>query len=132
MNTRRALKLSCGAVAAVAAVAGFITVQAWYYQLHLGRALDIDLGFTHGSPYVRCGESEIEVFTIHPVQPAGVFAQAGFTSGDIVVGMSITQFYRNLHEGRGEEVAVSVVDGGDGPALIERRVRLIRFRVPRT
>jgi hypothetical protein len=130
MNTRRAIKIACGIVAALASVAGLITMQAWYYQLHVGRALDTDLGFTHGSPYVRCGENEREVFTIHSVQPAGVFAQAGFNNGDIVVGMSITQFYRTLHHGRGKEVSVSVVDGGDGAALSERRVRHLRFRVP--
>jgi hypothetical protein len=130
MITRRAIKIACGIVAALVAVAVFVTAQAWYYQLHVGRALDTDLGFTHGSPYVRCGESEREVFTIHSVQPDGVFAQAGFTNGDIVVGMSITQFYRTLHHRRGEEVTVSVVDGGDGPALSERRVRQLRFRVP--
>ena len=130
MITRRALKIACGIVAALVAVAVFTTAQAWYYQSHVGRALGTELGFTHGSPYVRCGQSEREVFTIHSVEPAGVFAQAGFTDGDIVVGMSITQFYRTLHHRRGEEVTVSVVDGGDGPALSERRVRQLRFTVP--
>jgi len=130
MTTRRAIKIVCGGVAAFVAVAVFITVQTCYYQLHVGSTLAADLGFTHGSPYVRCGDGEREVFTIHSVQPGGVFAQAGFTNGDIVVGMSITQLYRTLHRRRGGEVTVSVVDGGDGPALSERRVRQLRFRVP--
>ena len=99
-------------------------------MIHVGRMLEVDLGFRHGSPYVRCGESEREVFTIEVVQPGGVLDRAGFQNSDIVVGMSITGLYRTLHRERGGEVTVPVVDGGDGPALSERRVRQIRFRVP--
>lgn len=124
------LKIALAGIGFLVAVVVFITVQEWYYQLDIGGSLDADMGFTHGSPYVQCGTTRREVFTIHSVQPGGVFAQAGFTNGDIVVGMSITQLYRTLHRGRGGEVTVSVVDGGDGPALRERRVRQLRFRVP--
>ena len=124
------IKVAGVGVGALAVFAVSILIQAWYYQIHIGRLLDADLCFSHGSPYVRCGGSEREVFTIDSVQLGGVLDRAGFQSGDIVVGMSITGLYRTLHRGRGGEVTVPVVDGGDGPALSERRVRQIRFRVP--
>jgi hypothetical protein len=125
------LKITFAALFILVAVVVVCSVQTWYYQVQLGPSLNADFGFTHGSPYVRCGTTKREVFAIHSVQPDGVFALAGFTRGDIVVGMSITQFYRTLHRGRGGEVTVSVVDGGDGPALSERRVRQLRFQVPK-
>jgi hypothetical protein len=124
------IKVAGVVVGVFAGIAVFISVQVWYYQVHVGRLLDVDLGFSLGSPYVRCGEIEHEVSTIESVQPGGVLDSAGFQNGDIVVGMSITGLYRALHRGRGGEVTVPVVDGGDGPALSERRVRQIRFRVP--
>lgn len=116
----------------VAAAMGLFLAHMWYYQRHLGRPLNTQLGFTHGSPYVQCGEEWREVITIHSVEADGVFAHTGFTVGDIIVEPDgSSELYRTLHEGRGGEVMVSVVDGGDGPPLSERRVRRLRFRVPR-
>jgi hypothetical protein len=107
--------------------------QMWFYQERVGGQLRSELGFEHGSPYVRCGGiTRREVFTIESVRSGGVFERAGFHNGDIVVGMSITEFYRVLQSKRGDDVMISVVDGGDGPALSERPVRQIRFRVPET
>lgn len=130
MTSHRTKQVAYGIVTVGGAVVVFLMVQCWYYQAHIGRKLGVDLGFKHGSPLVRCGDKDQEVFTIDSVLPGGVFAQAGFTDGDIVVGLSITQFYRILHKQRGRELTVSVVDGGDGPTLNERQVRPLRFRVP--
>jgi hypothetical protein len=127
---KRMLKIAAALFGALLLLVVFIAAQAWYYQIHIGQSLDTELGFTHGSPYIRCGDTLREVLTIHSVQPGGVFERAGFHSGDIVVGVGITAFYRTLHHGRGGELTVSVVDGDDGPSLSERRIRQIRFKVP--
>ena len=118
-----------GLAAAFLVFALYVTSQAELYQSKLGHALERDLGFAHGSPYVRLGEHREEVFTLHPV-PGGLLASAGARSGDIVRDFSITGFYKHLHQNRGAEVSVLVMDGGNGPPADLRAVRRIFFRVP--
>ena len=60
MNT--GLKIALSGFGALVAVSVFMMAQAWYYQAHIGRTLDTELGFTHGSPYVRCGTEKREDF----------------------------------------------------------------------
>jgi hypothetical protein len=108
----------------------YIIVEAFYYQEHLGKLLERDLGFRHGSPYVRCSGSACEVLTLEAITPGRIFDQAGFREGDIVKGLSITGFFKLLHKNRGKVVTVCVIDGGDGPPLEERPERLITFSVP--
>jgi hypothetical protein len=115
--------------AAFVGFAWYVTSQAELYQTTLGPALERELGFAHGSPYVRLGEQREEVFTLHPV-PGGVLAAAGLRSGDIVRNFGITGFYKHLHQNRGAEVTVLVMDGGNGPPADQRAVRKIVFRVP--
>lgn len=117
------------AIGSLAALVGiiYVTAEMFYY---LGKPLEDDLGFRHGSPYLRCGDSIQEVFTIEAIVPGGIFDQAGIRDGDIVMGPSITGFYKLLHRNRGKEVTVHVVDGGDGPSLDDRPQRRIAFVVP--
>lgn len=121
--------LIVGALAILVA-ATTIMARGLYYQDRIGRELSRNLGFTHGSPYVRCGDRDREVFAIESVEPGGAFDRAGFRDGDIVVGTDITGLYRELHRNRGREVTVSVVEGGDGPPLAERPVRKLCLAVP--
>ena len=103
--------------------------QAHYYQSTLGSQLERELGFTHGSPYLRLGDDSREVFTLHPT-PGGVLADAGIRDGDIVLGHTITNFYRLLHERRGSSVTVRVTDGGNGPPIAQRPIRSVTFSIP--
>ena len=123
-----------GAVALLVLLFGgwvaWVMFEMVYYQAAVGASLNRGLGFTHGSPYVRCGGEVTEVFTIESVTAGGVFDRAGFRQGDIVRGRSITEFYKLLHRSRGREVTIEVVDGGDGPPLDQRPPRRITFTVP--
>lgn len=109
---------------------GWVMLEVFYYQGVVGFALNRELGFAHGSPYVQCGGETTEVFTIESVTPGGVFDRAGFREGDIVRGLSFTEFYKLLHRSRGREVTIEVVDGGDGPSLDRRPSWHISFTVP--
>ncbi len=119
-----------GAIGVLLLAVAVICARHLFYQDFIGAGLNSELGFTHGSPYVRCGDREQEVFTIESVAPGGAFDRAGFCDGDIVVGTDITGLYRELHRNRGREVTVSVVEGGDGPPLAERPVRKLCLAVP--
>jgi hypothetical protein len=111
----------------------WIPAVACYWQLYRGIPLEKDLGFSHGSPYVKIENSQwgTEVMTLERIDPSGIFAQAGIKEGDIPLDdLSITEFYRMLERSRGKEVTIMVVPGGDGPALNERLVRTVTFKVP--
>lgn len=93
-------------------------------------ALCRELGFVHGSPYVRIDGKPKEVFTIASVQVGGPFHEAGVTSGDIVVGYQILMFYIGLENARGRNFTFEVVDGGDGPSIDSRTKRSITVDIP--
>jgi hypothetical protein len=123
-----------GAVAFVLFGTGVVYVvgAAFYWQMFIGMPLEQDLGFQHGSPYVQEGGSSgyTEVLAIEAVVPGGVFDRAGFRNGDVVRGMSSNELFQSLHRGRGQQVTIRVVDGGDGPPLDQRPERVIAFEVP--
>ncbi len=52
-------------------------------------------------------------------------------AGDIILGPSISGLYKLLHRGRGSEVRLVVVDGGEGPPLNQRPRRELAVRVPK-
>jgi hypothetical protein len=110
----------------------YVMCAAWYWQTAVGAPLERDLGFWHGTPYIReTGASEARVvLTVESIVPGSVFDQAGFKSGDIVRGLSINGLFQELHRGRGRQVTIRVVDGGDGPPLEQRSERAITFLVP--
>lgn len=120
------------AVTCVACVV-YVLGEAWYWQVSIGEPLERVLGFQCGSPYIRDSASSglQEVLTVESVVPGGVFDRAGFKSGDVVRGLSTNELFQVLHRGRGREVTVRVVQGGDGPALDQRPQRSITFEVPR-
>ena len=103
--------------------------QAHHYQSVVGSVLDRDLGFRHGSPYFIFGDDSFEVFTLHP-QPGGVMSAAGVRDSDIVLGHSITGFYRALHEHRGSTITFRVTDGGDGIPIAQRPIRAVTLQIP--
>src|SRR5688572_2632459 len=123
-----------GAVAFVLFGMGVVYVvgAAFYWQMLIGTPLERELGFQHGSPYVQEDGSswDTEVLTIGSVVPGGVFDRAGFRSGDVVRELSINELFQVLHRGRGQQVTIRVVDGGDGPPLDQRPERVITFEVP--
>ncbi len=104
----------------------------WYWQVLVGEPLERDCGFRIGVPHVRenGSSSPRPVVTIRSIEPAGVFDAAGFDEDDIVKGMTANELFQFLERGRGKQVSLTVVDGGDGPPLDQRQLRLITFVVP--
>jgi hypothetical protein len=104
-----------------------------FYNAH-AKALQEDLGFVHGSPYIRVKWRLLsqEVMTFEQVRPEGPLARAGIREGDIVADKSLwyVGFYRMLEAARGKEVVISVVAGGDGPPLTKRPVRKVSVFIP--
>ncbi|MCG8602484.1 MAG: hypothetical protein MI807_20225 [Verrucomicrobiales bacterium] len=92
--------------------------------------LKSDLGFDHGSPYVTIDDNAQEVFTIESIANEGAFARSGVREGDIVMDVSIREFYDQLEAHRGGTYTFSVVEGGDGPALPNRTMRTISVTIP--
>jgi S1-C subfamily serine protease len=93
-------------------------------------SFQVDLGFMHGSPYIRLGDDVREVFTIEQVVQGGVFDNAGVRPGDIVLSHQILSFYSELNESRGETFQFSVTDGVDGPPIAARSRREIEIFIP--
>jgi hypothetical protein len=112
----------------------YIVCAAWYWQITVGKRLERELGFQHGTPYVREeGSSWLrEVLIVESVVPGGVFDRAGFRRGDVIRGLSINGLFQLLQRGRGHQVTIRVVDGGDRPPLEQRPERAITFDVPAT
>jgi len=101
-----------------------------FYSAHAAQ-LQRDLGFVHGSPYVRLGSFSQEVATIAVVTPGGPFARAGLQSGDILVTpKSSIELYRLLEAARGGIAKIAVVRGGDGPPMDERPINVVEVSVP--
>jgi hypothetical protein len=116
-------------------VLGLGTMIGWgLYQAHLYQGvyapeIEKDLGFTTGSPWVKAGGENVEVFVIQPVA-GGYMGKIGFQDGDIITSHSITEFYKMLYTQRGELVSVDLVDGGGGRPIEDRKVRTLRFHIP--
>jgi hypothetical protein len=123
-----ALAILCSAALVTFAV--YVASEAWRYQIRLGKDLRRDLGFEHATPYIRCGRRTVDVLTVGALVAGGVFDRAGFRVGDIIEGLSITGLYKKLHCGRGSEVRLTVVEGGDGPPLKQRPRRVLAVTVP--
>lgn len=128
-----------GAVLAVAVALPLVISAIWatnvatdsaHWQLKVGRQLERELGFRHGTPYVSEGTSFTEVLSIESVVEGGVFDRAGFHDGDILRRLTVNELFRRLHSGRGERLTFRVVDGGNGRALNQRAERAITFAMP--
>jgi hypothetical protein len=110
--------------------AGYTVWQAQRYQGEIAQELRHALGFSHGSPCLIIEDKEVEeVFTLHP-KSGGIMSQAGVIDGDIVLGFTITDFYRVLQEHRGVTLSFTVTAGGDGSAIENRKVRHISLSIP--
>ena len=137
---RKRAKYTLISVAIAASILSWILVggfvirimrEAYYYQCVLGKPLERELGFEHGSPYIHSGDEFIEVMAFENIKPGGIFDLAGIKKGDIPIDdLSITEFFRMLENARGTEVTITVVSGGDGPPLEERPARKVTFKVP--
>jgi hypothetical protein len=109
----------------------YVAVEAFYYQVCLGPALERDLGFHEGSAYLFfVGRLPHSAVAIQKVVEGGVFARAGFRVGDVLPAMSHTALFKRLHRHRGRVAELTVVDGGEGPPFCERPKRLLKFVVP--
>lgn len=131
---KRLIRFSVSIVVLCAIWVACVAANAWYWQIIIGRPLEQALGFRHGTPYIyETGSSRPrEVLAIETIVPRGVFDQAGLRSGDIVRDLSINGLFQALDRGRRQQVAIRVVDGGDGRPLEQRPVRTFEFRVPDT
>ena len=123
-----------GAIAA--ALVLWVIGQAVYWQVIIGSPMEKELGFTHGSPYVRAGDHNIEVLTFEHVTPSGIVGRAGIQNGYIPISLagethlSISKFYRLLEAARGQTVEIKVVSGGDGDILASRPAQTVTLEIP--
>ncbi len=131
---RNLFRLLLFAVGAGVLFLAFVSVRIYFDTQAYDRyapALQRDLGFDHGSPYIQVGGTRKELMTIEHVTPGGVFDRAGCRSGDIPLDdLSIFGFYRWLEASRGQTVTISVADGGDGLPLHQRPKRRIELGIP--
>jgi hypothetical protein len=104
--------------------------DGWMYQVKAKPALQQDLGFATGSPYINAGGVLVEVLTVEDVVPGGIFDKAGVQKGDIIVDYSLTELYRELEKNRGGSLTIPVVNGGDGPPLRSRPTRNVTIEIP--
>ena len=114
----------------------WIIGQAVYWQVIIGSPIEKELGFTHGSPYVRIGDRAVEVLTFEQVAPSGILGRAGIQNGSIPVSLAgetrlgISKFYRLLEASRGQTVEIKIVPGGDGDIIASRPVQSVTFEMP--
>jgi hypothetical protein len=88
----RALLIIMSALAPAAA--GWLIIEAYYYQTRRRPSLERDLGFQYGTSRGK--------IVIASVTAGGPFSQAGFSVGDVIVDeVTITGFLRNLERARG-------------------------------
>lgn len=120
-----ALVVGCLGLAAVV----LFMFRAWWYQERLGDALRRDLAFRHETPLIMSGSERREVFALYP-EWDGAMARAGVEEGDIVVRMSVTEFYRLAESSRGLAFVFTVVAGGNGIPLRNRERRMVVLSVP--
>lgn len=110
--------------------------QAMYWQVMVGTPIKNELGFTHGSPYVRAGDRTIEVLTFEQVSPSGIVGRAGIQNRSIPVSVAgktrlgCTTLYRILEASRGQTIEIKVVPGGDGEDIAFRPVQSILVEMP--
>jgi hypothetical protein len=118
------------AAAVVLTWAIYIASASYYYQGYLGRDLELELGFHHGTYVPRSGLlGPQRMLAIRDVQPDGVFARAGFRDWDLVP-LSFTGFFKTLHCHRGRTVELTVIEGNSDLPIFERPRRVIQFVVP--
>lgn len=111
------------------------TFEGYYHQAYLARKLYRDLGFVHATNRIPGGDKEL--FISH-LQPEGVFAQAGFQAGDVVLDKnSFTGFFMKLERARGgPPIAITVARSKSAVAYLdptplpERPVLELSVRVP--
>ena len=123
-----------GASFAVFIAAWFVclVLSSLYWQVAVGKTIERELGFQHGTPYIQEAGASYprEVLTIESVTSGGTLDQAGFKNGDVVRGLSINGLLQLLHHNRGKSVIIQVVDGGDGLPLNHRPEREVKLTVP--
>ena len=132
-RTRRNRRLAVAGgllVILAAVVAGYFVYRTWLYQVKLGGDLRRDLAFRHETPTIMSGSEREEVFALYP-EVGGAMDRAGVEKGDIVVSMSVTEFYRLAANSRGLAFGFSVIEGGNGVPLAHRKPRLVILPVPR-
>lgn len=106
-------------------------LKAEIYQNLVGKHLRKELGFKHGSPYIKFGDKVKEVWVIEKVSPNGIFEKSGVEAGNILIDPSGgTEFYKKLEESRGKKITLTVAEGGDGSALEKRKTRKLTVAIP--
>jgi hypothetical protein len=95
--------LSCGACGAWFGWVVWITSPELEAHLRIIRAVDSQMGFKYGTPYVN----GVEVFVIEEVTAGGVMDRAGLRVGDHP-DCSIASLYETMVFGQGREVEIPV------------------------
>lgn len=82
-------------------------------------------------PWVQVGDEFEEVITFAEVSPNGACGRVGIVSGDIIVSdRTIGALCQRINASPDGVVIVSVVDGGNGPPIGERRQRNLVLKIP--
>lgn len=124
-----AVRLLAIAIIAFLCMGWWASRQADYYQVELGAGLRSTYGFAIGTPMIRAGGELVEVLAIYP-DAGSPFAAAGVREGDIIVGTTLTGFYRQLHEAGGK-LRFEIVRGGDGAPVEQRKKMFIEIETIR-
>ena len=103
----------------------------FYTQATLLPRVEPRIGAEIRGLYVLSGGNEREVMIFDAVRPGSAAAQAGITTGDIIVSEpSIGSLLTKLNSAPGESVTVEVVTGGKGPPINQRPRRLVTILLP--
>jgi len=113
-----------------------IQLASFYYFFEFeSDAVMREMGFGFIDAYPKVDGEYLDYVAIGYLQKSGELYQAGFRDGEILLdyptGLSARALFTyKLATNRGKELAIRVVDSGDGPPLSQRPSRTIRFVVP--
>jgi hypothetical protein len=103
-------------------------------ELQRDRMIERELGFKIGTPMLRADGSYVEVIAAYEIQPGGIASRAGIREWEVIIHptgkRSTSSMFRWLDNNRGYPVSLTVLPGGDGPALTTRPRRTVTFVLP--
>ena len=110
------------------------SISDYYFVTHRADEVMREFGFEIVDANAKANGDYLDAVALGHFQAGGAMYRAGFREGDILLdyrwGWTARKFVRMLDTHRGDEIAVKVVDSGDGPPLAERPARTIRLRIP--
>ncbi|PCH60490.1 MAG: hypothetical protein COC05_04430 [Gammaproteobacteria bacterium] len=131
MKTLKYLLLAFAVVCAAFISWGWwIGEQTRIYQIEKAPEIEARYGFKISMPQIRVHDRRRQVLAIHPDENGLLYA-AGFRDDDIILSHQITALYKALYHQDDKTLAFKVIDGGDGPPLNQRELRILSVNPPR-